>query len=200
MAGALVLVSLAMAAASASAGPTIQVSGHALPSGLSGGSPFDDLKLLVRVLFVVGEDSSLPPQTSSAATPMPSKLSRGEQHVRAAELGVSLPVLPDELTALPVAYDKSTPSAEWEPFARLVLRAAYDATLAAAACKSAAEGGRRVRVFLTALGGGAFGNRAAWIVDALQAALEAHREQPLDVALVHYGSAVRSEWAGLGIG
>ena len=81
-----------------------------------------------------------------------------------------------------------------------MLRAAYDATLAAAACKSAVEGGRRVRVFLTALGDGAFGNRAAWIVDALQAALEAHREQPLDVVLVHYGSAVRSEWAGLGIG
>ena len=103
-------------------------------------------------------------------------------------------------SALPVAYDKRTPSAEWEPFARLVLRAAYDATLAAAACKSAAEGGRRVRVYLTALGGGAFGNRVAWIVDALQAALETHREQPLDVVLVHYGSTVRSEWAGIGIG
>ena len=103
-------------------------------------------------------------------------------------------------SALPVAYDKRTPSAEWEPFARLVLRAAYDATLATAACKSAAEGGRRVRVYLTALGGGAFGNRVAWIVDALQAALETHREQPLDVVLVHYGSTVRSEWAGIGIG
>ena len=49
--------------------------------------------------------------------------------------------------ALPVAYAKSTPSADWEPFARLVLRAAYDATLAVAALKALIK--QSTREFLT---------------------------------------------------
>jgi len=91
-------------------------------------------------------------------------------------------------SAAPVAYAKATPSAEWAPFARLVLRAAYDATLTAAAVRSRREGGRRVRVFLTSLGGGAFGNRTEWITSAIRAALERHSHEPLDVVLVHYGT------------
>jgi hypothetical protein len=138
-----------------------------------------------------------------------------------------------------VAYS-SVPPADWEPFARLVLRATYDAillvaaTLAAdraaaalAAARAAAEddteharedvaptgnegggggGGRggggagvgpevRVRVFLTLVGGGVFGNEPAWITDAIGAALDAHAAAPLDVFLVHYGPE-----AGRGVG
>jgi hypothetical protein len=96
-------------------------------------------------------------------------------------------------SALPVAYAR-VPAADWEQFARLVLRGAYDATLAVGRCKAAADG-RRVTVFLTALGGGAFGNRHGWIVDALNDALARHRDAPLDVVLVHYGTVVKSEWA-----
>lgn len=106
-------------------------------------------------------------------------------------------------SAVPVAYAKSTPSADWEPLARLVLNGAYEATLAVGAClaaERATEGGAnsRVAVYLTSLGGGAFGNRQGWIVDALQRALDVHRAAPLDVYLVHYGSLkAPTEWAGV---
>jgi len=95
-------------------------------------------------------------------------------------------------SALPVSY-ASIPSADWAPFAKLVLGAAYDATLLAARCK-AAEAGGRVRVYLTCLGGGAFGNRPAWIRGAIQSALRKHRDAPLDVFLVHFGGSVPSVW------
>jgi len=97
-------------------------------------------------------------------------------------------------SACPVAYAKSTKSEDWEPFARLVLRAAYDATLLAARA-IAAEERRRVRVYLTALGGGAFGNRVHWITDAIAAALDEHRDAPLDVFHVHYGTRVDRDYS-----
>lgn len=101
-------------------------------------------------------------------------------------------------SALPVAY-ANTQAADWEPFARAVLRGAYDATLSVARCKALQQGpGARVRVFLTALGGGAFGNRHNWIIEAVAEALRRHRDAPLDVSLVHYGSRVPSEWEALG--
>ena len=65
-------------------------------------------------------------------------------------------------SALPCAYARGTKERDWEPFARLVLRAAYEATLAVAAVKSQEAGGARVKCFLTALGGGVFGNRFEW--------------------------------------
>lgn len=102
-------------------------------------------------------------------------------------------------SALPVAYAPNTRAADWEPFARLVLRAAYEATLAVGVCKAANLARRsgtpqRVAVYLTSLGGGAFGNRHEWIRDALNGALEKFSEAPLDVKLVHYGSRVPDEW------
>ena len=98
-------------------------------------------------------------------------------------------------SAVPVAYAKTTRSADWEPLARLVLRGAYEATLAVAACKAHGAGGERVKVFLTAVGGGAFGNRDEWIFDAMNAALQTHKDAPLDVFLVHYGSIVKGAWS-----
>merc|ERR1712224_76836 len=53
----------------------------------------------------------------------------------------------------------------------------------------------RLRVFLTALGGGAFGNRDEWVADAMTSALEKFRDTPLDVMLVHFGSIVQGKWA-----
>ena len=104
------------------------------------------------------------------------------------------------VSAMPVAYAKSVPSGEWAPLASVVLRGAYEATLAVAAVLSRRRGGARVRVFLTCVGGGAFGNRPAWIVDAIGAALEAFKDAPLDVALVHYGTVVQSAYSGLRVG
>ena len=95
-------------------------------------------------------------------------------------------------SAVPVAYCKSTTSSDWQTFASLVLRGAYDATLAAAALISREQGGRRVKVFLTAIGGGAFGNRLAWVHSAIDAALDRYAAAPLGVYLVHYGTRVPS--------
>jgi len=89
-------------------------------------------------------------------------------------------------SALPVAYS-SVPAAEWQPFAELVLEAAYEATLWAAVI-NARRGASNV-VLLTRLGGGAFGNDDAWIDRALQRALLLADGHDLDVRLVRYGPA-----------
>ncbi|PRP95489.1 hypothetical protein ENSA5_38400 [Enhygromyxa salina] len=87
-------------------------------------------------------------------------------------------------SALPVAYSPHS-AREWEPFARLVLEASYEATLWAAALNAQTTGNRKV--FLTLLGGGAFGNELAWITDALDHAIARAPTQDLDVAIVSYG-------------
>ncbi|MBP8822311.1 MAG: hypothetical protein KBH07_01550, partial [Flavobacteriales bacterium] len=43
-------------------------------------------------------------------------------------------------------------------------------------------------VYLTLLGGGAFGNPQVWIMDALRQALHRFKDVPLDVRIVSYGS------------
>ncbi len=86
-------------------------------------------------------------------------------------------------SALPVAYSHLAPS-RWEPFARLILEAAYEATLCAAAVNAQHSGVRTV--YLTALGGGAFGNSRRWILDALERALDLHRDSALDIAMVSF--------------
>ena len=96
-------------------------------------------------------------------------------------------------SAVPVAYAKSTKSTDWAPLACLVLRATYEATLRVALCL-ALEQKRRVRVFITALGGGAFGNRHQWIVDAITRALIMMKDAPLDVVMVHYGSRIQEDY------
>ncbi|CAK9079536.1 Hypothetical protein SCF082_LOCUS37947 [Durusdinium trenchii] len=99
-------------------------------------------------------------------------------------------------SALPVAYAKSTRSQDWEAFARLVLQGTFEATLAIAAILSA-ERQARVKVYLSAVGGGAFGNRTLWIVDAIERALRTHADAPLDVMLVHFSSVPRGAYGDL---
>ena len=73
-----------------------------------------------------------------------------------------------------------------EPFARLVLEAAYEATLHAAALN--AEGTENPTVYLTMLGGGDFGNDETWIIDAIERACTQLVNLPIDVAIVSYRS------------
>jgi hypothetical protein len=87
-------------------------------------------------------------------------------------------------SALPVAYPRHSPSM-WEPFARLILEAAYEATLACAQINHRTTGNNRV--YLTLLGGGAFGNQLDWILDAIRRALVIHRNTGLEVVLVSRG-------------
>src|SRR5450759_395896 len=72
-------------------------------------------------------------------------------------------------SALPVAYSHVPPS-HWEPFASLVLQAAYEDTILAAALN--AQRGASKIVLLTQLGGGAFGNHDDWIYAAMRRALK----------------------------
>ena len=87
-------------------------------------------------------------------------------------------------SALPVAYSQ-LPACDWEPFARLILEAAYEATLLLALLNRARTGSREV--YLTLLGGGAFGNRAEWISDSILRALRLFANQDLIVRIVSYG-------------
>jgi hypothetical protein len=88
-------------------------------------------------------------------------------------------------SALPVAYT-NVPTEQWQPFAELVLEAAYEATLWAAVI-NARRGASNV-VFLTRLGGGVFGNDDAWIDSAMKRALTMVRDFGLDVRLVSFGT------------
>jgi hypothetical protein len=100
-------------------------------------------------------------------------------------------------SALPVRYSWVQGPA-WESFARLVLEAAYEATVLAAA-EQAASGGSNT-LLLTRLGGGAFGNADEWIDDAMRRALAVIEHADLDIRLVGYGSvhpsigAIVDEW------
>lgn len=103
-------------------------------------------------------------------------------------------------SALPVGYTRFADE-EWEPFARLVLEAAYEATLAAAVGLLPKEGPRRV--YLTMLGGGVFRNHPEWICDAIRRALRLFRDEDLDVAIVSYSvsspdvSRLVQEWEAI---
>lgn len=86
-------------------------------------------------------------------------------------------------SALPIAYCQIPPT-QWGPFASLVLESAYEATILAAQLN--AERGRSNVVFLTLLGGGAFGNPTNWIYGAIRRALNLTTNLDLDVRMVSY--------------
>jgi hypothetical protein len=86
-------------------------------------------------------------------------------------------------SALPVSY-VPIPADRWGAFARLVLEGAYEATLWAAVIN--AQRFSSNAVFLTELGGGAFGNDRQWIHDAMRRALEIVSDVALDVRIVSF--------------
>ena len=88
--------------------------------------------------------------------------------------------------ALPVAYSYIE-SYYWENFARIILEATYEATLYTALLNL--KNNKSNKVFLTLVGGGAFGNDLDWILESLFKALEKFRKTPLDVSIVSYGNS-----------
>jgi len=92
-------------------------------------------------------------------------------------------------SAMPVAYARHHESL-WADFARLVLDAAYEATICTAILNSAASGNNRV--YLTSLGGGVFGNPLAWIMASMERALTLYQDWNLDAAIVSYGASNQS--------
>lgn len=87
-------------------------------------------------------------------------------------------------SALPVAYS-DLPVAVWQPFAQLVLDAAYEATFTAAVINQKNTG--NPRLFLTLLGGGVFGNRIEWIINAIKRSCMLYQQSNLEAFIVSYG-------------
>lgn len=89
-------------------------------------------------------------------------------------------------SALPVAYSP-LPAKLCSEFARLILEAAYEATICTAILNAQANSNNQL--FLTLLGGGVFGNETSWIINSITRALNLYRDIDLDVAIVSYGSS-----------
>jgi len=89
-------------------------------------------------------------------------------------------------SALPVAYSNVS-FIYWEAFARLILEATYEATFYAALLNLEQTGNNKL--FLTLVGGGAFGNEGNWIFDAIEQSILKFQNTPLDVCFVSYGSS-----------
>lgn len=87
-------------------------------------------------------------------------------------------------SAMPVSYS-GIPAKTWEPLGRLVLNAAYEISVRIAVEHAHQTGSRTL--FLTMLGGGAFGNPTEWITDAILRALKIVEYAGLDVVIVSYG-------------
>jgi hypothetical protein len=91
-------------------------------------------------------------------------------------------------SALPVAYSVHA-SDLWEAFARLVLEASYEAAVCTAILNLLNSGNNRL--FLTLLGGGAFGNETDWIIESIKSVLRRYENWNLDVIIVSYGLSNR---------
>jgi hypothetical protein len=89
-------------------------------------------------------------------------------------------------SAMPVAYTSHAREL-WAPLAILVLEAAYEATVCAAILN--AHRNRNNRLFLTLLGGGAFGNNPDWVLGAIRRSLEVYSDSALEVFVVSYGAS-----------
>jgi hypothetical protein len=89
-------------------------------------------------------------------------------------------------SALPVSYNRIESLESWERFATLVLEAAYEATLLVALLNKRDYGSPVV--YLTLLGGGAFGNDWSWISTALRRAVLGVRGAGLDIRIVSYST------------
>ncbi len=87
-------------------------------------------------------------------------------------------------SALPIAYTRH-PAELWSPFAQLILEASYEATICAGILNGKITG--RNKIFLTLVGGGAFGNKIDWIVAAIQRSLKLYNHFNLNVAIVSHG-------------
>lgn len=88
--------------------------------------------------------------------------------------------------ALPVAYS-SVGTGHWSAFAQLILEATYEATLLVAALNFERTG--NAKLFLTLVGGGAFGNKSDWIFHAISTAIAKYSHIPLEVYIVSYGGS-----------
>jgi hypothetical protein len=91
-------------------------------------------------------------------------------------------------SAIPVSYnDRSIPQDLWEPLAKLLLEAQYEATLLLTWLLKESKNSSG-SVFLTFLGNGAFGNKPEWIAEAINNSIKKVRDLGLDITIniCHY--------------
>jgi hypothetical protein len=98
-------------------------------------------------------------------------------------------------SALPIGYHSVDEKdlASWEPLARLILDALYEATLWAAVIN--AQNGGSTAVLLTFVGGGVFKNKMSWIRGAIERAVRLTSAHALDIAIVLRYPATADELA-----
>jgi len=89
-------------------------------------------------------------------------------------------------SALPVAYSHIEKEL-WSDFAKMILEATYEATLYVALRNY--ERTKNNKVFLTLIGGGAFGNEKEWIFNAIASSVKKFSKTPLDIKIVSYGTS-----------
>ncbi|WP_196893598.1 hypothetical protein [Aureivirga marina] len=89
-------------------------------------------------------------------------------------------------SALPVAYSFLSEET-WELFARIVLEATYEATFYAALQNFEKTGCNKL--FLTLVGGGAFGNKMEWIMESIEKVLKKFENTSLEVNFISYGKS-----------
>ena len=85
-------------------------------------------------------------------------------------------------SALPVSYHYEIDSYLFEKFARVILEATYEATFMAAILNKESN-----KLFLTLVGGGAFGNDRDWILESIEKNLKKFKKYDLDVIFITYG-------------
>jgi hypothetical protein len=87
-------------------------------------------------------------------------------------------------SSFPVSYSQHPPEL-WSSFAQVILEASYEATLCSGILNSIKTGNKRI--FLTLVGGGAFGNDTTWIINAIRRTLKLYQHLELDVVIVSHG-------------
>jgi hypothetical protein len=89
-------------------------------------------------------------------------------------------------SALPIAYS-AIEYVKWESIARLILDATYEATFQVAVQNFQLTGNKNL--YLTLVGGGAFGNPLEWILDSIKKSVAKFAHIPLNVMIVSYRSS-----------
>lgn len=90
-------------------------------------------------------------------------------------------------SALPIGYVSINNKSLWEPFAKLILDATYEAALYAGLINYRETGCRKI--YLTLVGGGVFSNDIEWILAAITKAVLKFKDSPLEVKIVSYGNS-----------
>ena len=86
-------------------------------------------------------------------------------------------------SALPIGY-LQYPLELWGSFAKIILEALYEATICVGILNFRKTGNNKV--YLTLVGGGAFGNKTEWIIDAIKRSLNLYSHTGLDIIIVSH--------------